>query len=99
MGSDSTHMTAFFAYRGVNLVCQTDCHAGLTRDFYCPKSAGEAKAGLHRAQPWATDGPIPKLALQAWVRLVEGAAMPWAIEAMAFVISLSSTDTKDRGHE
>lgn len=61
--SDSTHMAAPFAYRGVNLVCQTDCYAGLTRDFYCPKSAGEAKASLHRAQPRATDGPTPKLAL------------------------------------
>ena len=38
-------------------MCQTDCHTPLTRDFYCPKSAGEAKSTLHHAQPRAASEP------------------------------------------
>lgn len=75
-GSDSTHMTACVAYRDSYFVCQTGCHTHLTRDFYCPKSAGEAKASLHGAQPWATDGLILRPALRVWVSLTEGIAMP-----------------------
>lgn len=52
-------------------MCQTDYHARLTRDIYCPKSAREAKASLHHAQPWATNDPIKKLSLRVWVNLTE----------------------------
>ena len=64
-------MTACVAYRDLYTVCQTDYHARLTRDIYCPKSAREAKASLHHAQRWATDGPAKKSALRAWANLTK----------------------------
>lgn len=75
-GSDSTHMTACVAYMDLYSVCQTDYHARLTRDIYCPKSAREAKASLHHSQPWAaTDGPITRSALRVWVNLTKDVIM------------------------
>lgn len=74
-GSDLTHMTACVAYGDLYSVCQTDYHARLTRDIYCPKSAREAKASLHYAQPLATDGLITRTDLGVWVNLTKDVIM------------------------
>lgn len=77
-------------------MCQTGCHKHQTRDFCCPKSAGEAKASLHGAQPWATDGLILQPALRVWVSLTESVAMPRESDAVAVVILAGRM--KSRGH-